>query len=77
MGRHVNRNFICSLVKNYYVLKQNHHKICHCYNCKCLDNLLSEMERWSFYELNLFHDKWLIIFRRKSNCQITLFPVFI
>ena len=77
MGRHVNCNFICCLVKNYYFEKQNHHKLCQCYNCKHLDVLLSEMERWSFYELNRFNNKWFIIFLRKFECQITLFPVFI
>ena len=77
MGKHINRNFICCLVKNYYFEKQNHHKQCQCYNCKRLDILLSETERWSFYELNRFHDKWLIIFHRKFECQITLFPVSI
>ena len=70
MGRQVNRSFICFLVKNYYLDKQNYHKLCHCYNCKRLDSLLSQMERWSFYELNRFHDKWFIIFHRKFECQI-------
>ena len=42
-----------------------------------MDNLLSEIERWSFYKLNLFHDKWFISFHQKSDCQFTLFPVFI
>ena len=77
MGRHIGRNFICSLVKNYYIQKQNHHKLCHCYNCKYLDSLLSEMERWNFYQLNRFHSKWFITFHQKFECQITLFPVFI
>ena len=32
------------------------------------------MEKWSFHNLNQFHDKWFIIFDREYDCQITLFP---
>ena len=76
MGRHVNRQFICSFVHQYYHNKQKHHKFCFCSSCKSLGNLLDEMDRWDFYDLNGFHDKWLIIFHKK-NKKITLFPVFI
>ena len=41
-----------------------------------LDNLLNEMDKWSFHKLNQFHDKWFIIFHQKYDCQITLFTVF-
>ena len=65
MGKDVNRKFVCLLIKIFYLDKQKHHKLCHCYSCKRLNSLLSEMERWSFYELNRFHNKWFIIFHRK------------
>ena len=57
--------------------KQNHHNSCICYACKRVFSLLNEMERWSFYDLNQFHDKWFIILHQKYGCEITLFPVFI
>ena len=56
---------------------QNHHNSRICYVCKSLVSLLNEMKRWSFYDLNQFHDKWFIIVHRKYDCEITLFPVFI
>ena len=76
MGRHVNRTFICSLITQYYNNKQKNHKFCFRSLCKSLENLLNEMERWNFYDLSRFHDKWFIIFHKKTK-KITLFPVFI
>ena len=70
-----NRTFICSLLKQYYHNKQKHQKFCFCFYWQSLNNLLDEMDRWSFYDLNRFHDKWFIIFH-KSRRKITLFPVF-
>ena len=77
MGTHVDRSFIHFLLKQYYLDKQNHHKCCYCFICKRLDSLLNEMHKWSFHNLNQFHDKLFIIFHQKYDCQITLFPVFI
>ena len=77
MGRHADRAFICFLIRHYYWDKQNHCQICHCFICKRLKSLLNEIDRWNFYDLNRFHDKWFLIFHRKFDCQITLFPVFI
>ena len=74
MGIHVNRQFICSLLHQYYHNKQKHHKFCYFCSCKSLEYLLDEMNRWNFYDLNQFHDKWFIIFHKK-NKKITLFPV--
>ena len=77
MGRHVNHKLIiCSLVHEYYYNKQKYHKPCVCCSCKSLGYLLDEMERWNFYGLNKFYNKWFIIFH-KSSKKITLFPVFI
>ena len=76
MRRHVNCRFICSLIQQYYHNKQKHHIFCFCSWCKSLESLLNEMERWTFYDLNRFHDKWFIIFHKKTK-KITLFPVFI
>ena len=77
MGRHVDRTFICFLIKQYYSDKENHYKFCNFFICKCLENLLNEMDGRSFYDLNRFHDKWFIIFHRKFDYQTTLFQVFI
>ena len=77
MERHVDRSFNHFLIRQYYVDKQIHHKFCYCFIFKRLDSLLSEMGKWSFHNLNQFHDKWFIIFHHKYDCQITLFPVFI
>ena len=77
MERHVDHSFVCSLIKQFYMEKQNHHNSCICYVCKRLVILLNEMEKWSFYDLNRFHDKWFIIFHQKYDCEVTLFPVFI
>ena len=33
------------------------------------------MGKWSFHNLNQFHDKCFITFHRKYGYQITLFPV--
>ena len=41
------------------------------------DSLLNEMDRWGFYDFNVYHAKWFIIFHRKTENQITLFSVFI
>ena len=76
MGRHVNRQFVCCLVHEYYYNKQKHHKFCVSTSCKSLGNLLNEMERRDFYGSNKFHNKWFIIFH-KSSKKITLFSVFI
>ena len=73
MGRHVDHAFIHFLVRQYYIDKRNHHKFCYCFNCKRLDSLLNEMNKWSFHNLNQFHDKWFIIFHQKYDFQITLF----
>ena len=54
---------------------QKHRKFCFCSSCKSLGNLLDEMNRWNFYDLNGFLDKWFILFHK--NKKITLFPVFI
>ena len=56
------------------ILIKEHHKSR--FICKRLYNLLNEMDKWSFYNLNQFHDKWFIIFHQKYDCQITLFTVF-
>ena len=77
MGRQVDRAFIHFLVRQYYIDKRNHHRFCCCFNCKRLDSLLNEMDRWSFHDLSQFHNKWFIIFHRKYDCQITLSPVFV
>ena len=77
MRRHVDSAFIHFLVRQYYIDKRNYHKLFYCFICKRLDNLLNETEKWSFHNLNQFHDKWFIIFHRKYDCQINLFPVFI
>ena len=69
--------FICFLIRQYYSDKQNHCQFCHCFICKRLKSLLNEMDRWISYDLNSFHDKWFLMFHRKFDCQITLFPVFI
>ena len=60
MGRHVDRAFIHFLVRQYCIDKKNHKFFC--FKCKCLDSLLNEMHKWSFHNLNQFHDKWFIIF---------------
>ena len=73
MGRHVDHTFIHFMVRQYYIDKRNHHKFCYCFNCKRLDSLLNEMNKWSFHNLNQFQDKWFIIFHRKYDFQITLF----
>ena len=77
MGRHVNRRFTSSLIHQYYRNRQNHHKFCFCFSCKSLANLLDEIEKYNFYDLNRFHDKWFIIFHKKNKNLITLFLVFI
>ena len=77
MGIHVDRSFICSLIKQFYIEKQNHDNSCIYYVCKRLVSLLNEMERLIFYDLNQFHDKCFIIFHRKYDSEITLCLVFI
>ena len=77
MRRHVDRAFLHFLIRQFYIDKRNHHKFCYCFICKRLDSLFNEMNKWSFRNLNQSHDKWFIIFHRKYDCQITLFPVFI
>ena len=57
MGRHIDRAFIHFLVRQYYIDKKNNHKLCYCVDCKCIDGLLNEMNKWSFHNLNQFHDK--------------------
>ena len=77
MGRHVNRSFICSFIKYYQCYhNKRKHKFCFCFSCKSFRNLLDEIERWNFYDMNRFHDKWFIIFHKK-NKKTTLFPVFV
>ena len=78
MGRHVDRRFICFLVHSYYLDRQNPHSSRCCFKCERLSNLLHEMGRWSFYDLNQEHNKWFVIFhKKKCDSQIAIFPVFI
>ena len=77
MGRNVDRKFICFLVHSYYLDRQNHHFSCCCFKYKRLDNLLDAIDRWSFYELSRGHNKWFVIFHKKFDLKITIFPVFI
>ena len=76
MGRHVDRKFIVFMVYSYYLDRKSHFR-CSCFKCKRLSNLLHEMDRWSFYDLNLGHNKCFLIFHKKFDLQVTLFPVFI
>ena len=77
MGRHVDRKFIVFLIHSYYLDIKSHHFFCCCYKCKRLQNLLDEIDRLSFYDLNQGHNKWFVIFHKKFDSQITIFPVFI
>ena len=77
MERHVDCAFIHFLIKQYYIDKRNHHNFCFCFICKSLTSLRSEMEKWSFHDLNQIHDKLFIVFHREYDCQIIIFPVFI
>ena len=61
-GKTVDCAFIHFSVKQYYIDIRNHHRFCCCFNCKRLESLLNEMGKWSFHNLNQFHDKWFIIF---------------
>ena len=76
MGRHVDRKFVVFMVHSYYLDRKSHHFRCSCFKCKRLSNLLHKMDRWSFYDLNQGHNKWLLIFHKKFDSQVTLFPVF-
>ena len=77
MGRYVDRKFIAFFIYSYYLDRQNHHFSCYCFKCKRLDNILHEIDRWSFYDLNQGHNKWFVIFHKKFDSEITIFPVFI
>ena len=78
MGRYVDRKFVVFTVHSCYLDRKSHHFYCSCFKCKHLSNLLHEMDRWSFYDLNQRRNKWLLIFHKKKfDSQVTLFPVFI
>ena len=53
--------------------RKNHHCFCHCLKCKRFKNILQEIKRWRFYDLNKTHDKWFVIIHKY---KITIFPVF-
>ena len=77
MGRHVGRKFIVFLIRSYYLDRQKHHFSYCCFKCERLDNILHEINRWSFYDLNQRRNKWFVIFHKKFDSKITIFPVFI
>ena len=77
MGRHIDRKFIVFMVHSYYLDRKSHYFYHSFVKCKRLKNLLHEMVVWSFYDLNQGHNKWFVIFHKKFDSQITLFPVFI
>ena len=77
IGRHVDRKFIVHLIKGFYKKKKNHHSLCDCFKCKRFVNILQEIERWSFYDLNRTHNKWFVIVHNKYDPEITIFLDFI
>ena len=62
MGKYVDRTFVASLVHFYYNARKNHFGNYKCYKCKRLQTLLDQMEKWSFYTLNVYHNKWFFIY---------------
>ena len=62
MGKYVDRNFVVSLVGFYYRESKNHYCYCNCLKCQCRNNLVNEMEKWSFDTFNIHHNKWLFIY---------------
>ena len=77
MGRHIDRKFIVFVVHSYYLDRKSNHFHYSCFKCKRLHNLLHEINRWNFYDLNRGHNKWFVIFHKKFDSQITTFLVFI
>ena len=75
MGKYADRNFFRKLSIQYYWNKRKHRSRCKCVHCRRYFNLKYEKEKWSFDSLNFFHNRWFLIFDKKSN--ICLFPVFI
>ena len=76
MGKYVDRNFVVSLVDFYHRERKSHFYYCSCLKCQCLDNLVNEMEKWSFDTFNIHHNKWFFIYNL-HNSNVVLFPVFI
>ena len=76
MGKSIDRKFVASLVNFYYDERKNHYYNCKCYKCERLNNLHKQMEKWSFYTLNVHHNKWFFIYNLFDS-KVTLFPVFI
>ena len=76
MGKYVDREFVASLVHFYYNARKSHFSNCKCARCKRLQNLLDQMEKWSFYTSNVYHNKWFFIYNL-TDSSVTLFPVFI
>ena len=78
MGRHVDRKFIVFFfIHSYYLDRQKHYFSSCCFKCKHRDNILHEIDRWSFYDLNQGHNKWFVIFHKNFDSEITIFSVFI
>lgn len=66
MGRHVDRKFVVFMVHSYYLDRKIHHFFCSCFQCKCLQSLLDEIDKWGFYELNKGHKKWFVFFQKSD-----------
>ena len=65
------------MLRTYNLARKNYYSNCFCYKCQRFENLLYEIEKYSFYTSNEKHDKWFIIFHKKYSSKVTLFPVFI
>ena len=57
MGEYVDQEFVAALVDFYYRDRKNHFYYCSCLKCQRLDNLLNEMQKWSFDTFNIHHNK--------------------
>ena len=75
MGKYVDQKFVASMVQFYYNERKNHYHR-KCYKCKHLENLIKQMDKWSFYTLNVHYSKWFFIYNFFDS-KVTLFPVFI
>ena len=76
MGRHAHQECVVFMIHRYYLDQKSHHFRCSCFKWKRLSNLLHEMDRWSFYDLNQGHRKWFLIFHKKVDSQVYIQCLF-
>ena len=78
MGQHVKRSYLIDLVNQSYIDQEKNCRFCSKSDflfCQRSQNLEGELREKEFNVKNANVKKWFIIYLKKDNNKITVFPV--